>query len=65
MIEWLYLPFHLFYDFLLFFTFTVRDVFHFAWDSLAESYASIDHLALNATRPETEWLNMGDWSGVR
>lgn len=27
-----------------------------------ESYASFDHLALNVKRPETEWLNMGDWT---
>lgn len=26
-----------------------------------ESYAHMDHLALNAERPRTSWLNMGDW----
>lgn len=29
---------------------------------MAESYAALGHLALNAERPASEWLNMGDWS---
>ncbi|PWN33488.1 S-adenosyl-L-methionine-dependent methyltransferase [Meira miltonrushii] len=30
-----------------------------------ESYSSFDHLALNVKRPQTEWLNMGDWTDVQ
>lgn len=31
---------------------------------MSESYAALAHLALNAERPPTEWLNMGDWSAA-
>lgn len=30
-----------------------------------ESYSSFDHLALNVKRPQTEWLNMGDWTDIQ
>ncbi|WFD41425.1 hypothetical protein MPSI1_000052 [Malassezia psittaci] len=29
---------------------------------MPESYASLAHLAWNVKRPQSEWLNMGDWS---
>lgn len=30
---------------------------------MAESYQSLDHIFLNARKPQTEWLNMGWWEG--
>ena len=27
-----------------------------------QAYASFDHIALNVRPPQTEWLNMGNWS---
>jgi hypothetical protein len=27
-----------------------------------EAYSSLDHVALNVKRPETEWMNMGNWA---
>lgn len=32
-----------------------------ALSSNDEAYTSLDHLALNVTKPQTEWLNMGNW----
>jgi hypothetical protein len=26
-----------------------------------QAYSSLDHVALNVVKPQTEWMNMGNW----
>lgn len=49
---------------LFFLPLTVFSIFSDQNRKNEESYSSFDHLALNVKRPQTEWLNMGDWTDV-